>query len=499
MITIKNIETILKENNLWVQTLLKTEVQVTTVISDSRKVTPGAVFVAVAGFESDGNAYIPMAVERGAVAVVSAAPLPEDSPVTVIQVTDDRRALAVLANAIYGRLSEKMCIIGVTGTNGKTSTVTFLQDLLYRSGIKSGLMGTVANRIDREALPHAGRTTEEAPDIQAMLRQMDRKGATHVAMEVSSHALELNRVYGMHFSYGIFTNLTQDHLDFHHNFEAYYRAKKKLFDQTGGANIINIDDAYGKRLYEELCREKPTKARTLSYGFHADADYQISIREQALDHTVFHLSTKGKDLGMFTLPVLGKVMVANATAAIIVALMENLPLDTVRKALKQSEGVTGRMESIGKGSDLQVMVDYAHTPDALEKLLLAVRQFHTGVIRLVFGCPGDRDKEKRPLMGEIGARLANYLYLTDDNPASETSLSILRAIETGVQKHATPYTVIPDRKEAIRKAVLEANPGDLVILAGKGHETYQIVGKKHISHSDKKEAEKALALRKNNL
>lgn len=496
MMILKEIEDSLKQNDLWIETVYKRDAQLKTVVCDSRKVTPGAIFVAVMGFESDGNAYIPMAIEKGAAVVVSAAPPSEDLPVTYIQVKNDRRALAVLADDAYGHLSEKMCVIGVTGTNGKTSIVTFLQDLLHRSGIKAGLMGTIANRVEAEELPHAGRTTEEAPDIQSMLWQMYQKGATHVAMEVSSHAMALDRVYGMHFNYGIFTNLTQDHLDFHHNFEAYYQAKKKLFDRTTVANMINIDDAYGQRLYTELCREVPTKARTFSYGFHTDADYRIEITEQAIDHTIFNLTVNGNPLGAFILPVLGEVMVANATAAIAVALLEDLPLDVIRESLQKSKGVTGRMESVGKGSDIQVMVDYAHTPDALEKLLLTVRQFHSGPIRLVFGCPGDRDKEKRPLMGEIASRLADTLYLTDDNPASETSMAILEAIEKGVQKHETPYEIIPDRRVAIQKAISHANSGDLVIMAGKGHETYQIVGKEHIPHSDKKEAEKALAARK---
>lgn len=494
--TIKEIEAKLNENKLLIEAFYEEDLSLQTVVCDSRKVTPGAVFVAIVGFESDGNAYIPMAIEKGAKLVVSAMPPPKGLANAYLQVKDDRRALAVLADDAYGHLSQKMRIIGVTGTNGKTSIVTFIQDLLHRSGLKAGLMGTIANRIEAEELHHAGRTTEEAPDIQNMLWQMHQKGATHVAMEVSSHAMELDRVYGMCFTYGIFTNLTQEHLDFHHNFEAYYQAKKKMFYQTTVANIINIDDSYGQRLYDELSREGLSKARTYSYGFHAEADYHIEITEQAIDHTVFTLRVKGKEMGAFTLPVLGDVMVANATAAIAVALFEGLPLEVIRESLQESTGVTGRMESVGIDSDIQVMVDYAHTPDALEKLLLTVRKFHSGPIHLVFGCPGDRDREKRPQMGAIAGCLANTVYLTDDNPASETSMAILKAIEEGVRKYETPYEVIPDRKTAIHKAILNANPGDLVIMAGKGHETYQIVGKAHHPHSDRKEAENALAARK---
>ncbi|MFZ5639897.1 MAG: UDP-N-acetylmuramoyl-L-alanyl-D-glutamate--2,6-diaminopimelate ligase [Bacillota bacterium] len=454
---------------------------------DSRKVKPGAVFVCIEGFKTDGHNYIDSAVRNGAAAIVVQREVAVPEGVPLILAPDTRMALALLGAAFYDYPSRALTMIGVTGTNGKTTTTHLIEEILKENGKKVGLIGTIKNKIGDEELPVTN-TTPESLDLQQLLAQMRDAGVSHVVMEVSSHALELGRVAGVEYDLGIFTNITQDHLDFHENMENYLAAKTKLFSGLGKNagkkhskyGIINVDDPQADKIIAQ------TTAKVLTYGINNKADLRAQNINLRAEGVSFDVVTPGGELHL-ALQITGLFNVANALAAVAAAVALGLPLDSVKTALEQVRGVAGRLEKVDAGQDFAVLVDYAHTPDSLENIIKAARGFTRGRIITVFGCGGDRDRTKRPIMGAVSARLSDYSVLTSDNPRSEEPLAILADIEAGVKPLIgdDQYAVIPDRREAISFALKMAEPQDTVLIAGKGHETYQIVGDRVLPFDDR--------------
>ena len=438
--------------------------EVPGVSHDSRTVRPGDLFVAMRGFAADGHAFIGKAAESGAAAVVCETPPEGNLP--YVQVADARRALAVLGANFYGHPAEHMTMIGVTGTNGKTTTTYLLKAVLEQVlGAKVGLIGTNQNMIGDTMIP-TERTTPESWDLQALLAQMREAGCTHVVMEVSSHALVLDRVYGIPYAVGIFTNLTQDHLDFHKTMEAYCDAKAILF-RSCGVGVVNADDPWTPRLLADA------SCRTLTYAERAPADLRAEEISLAADHVAFTAVT-----GMEKIPVRvnipGGFMVYNTLDVLGAALALGIPLEQSAAVLARVPHVKGRVEVVPTpGRDYTVLIDYAHSPDGLENVLRSVKGFAKGRTIALFGCGGDRDRTKRPKMGKIAADLADFVIVTTDNPRTEKPADIIADILPGLEGTQTPYVVVEDRVEAIHYGLDHAEPGDVLVLCGKGHETYQ--------------------------
>lgn len=448
--------------------------RITEIAYDSRKVKEGSIFVAITGFAKDGHEFISEAVKKGAVLVICEKE-PPIQDVAYIRVEDSRKALAEIAASFYNFPSEKLKIIGVTGTNGKTTTTYLVRAMLEHAGYRTGVIGTIGNRIGSEILP-TERTTPEALELNQLFSQMVEKDITHVTMEVSSHSLKLKRVDGITFETGIFTNLTRDHLDFHKTFEDYYNSKKILFQQSKSA-VINIDDEYGRTLVKEV------NIPSLTYGIHHDADLKAENVKVSAEGVSFDLKYKGRSMPVYY-RVPGKFSVYNALASLGAGVLQGLELPQLIEALKKVEGVSGRFEPVEGRQDFTVIVDYAHTPDSLENVLNTIRQFCTGRIITVFGCGGDRDRTKRPIMGRVAAELSDYSIVTSDNPRSEDPEKIIEDILPGLGN--AKYEKITDRREAIKRAIDIAKKDDVVLIAGKGHETYQIL-KDRIIHFDDKE------------
>ena len=453
------------------------EQEISAVAYDSRKVTPGALFVAVTGFASDGNRFIPMAMEKGAAAVVTAKRPEKDVPYVLVE--SDRLALALIAANFFGHPAEKMTIIGVTGTNGKTSATLLTKHVLEVClGTKVGLIGTMENLIGTEAVP-TERTTPESFELQELFDRMYRAGCTHVVMEVSSHALTLERVGGIHFRVAAFTNLTEDHLDFHKTMDAYCDAKAELFRRCGQA-VINLDDRYADRMLAAcVCPVLTTSVR-------GNADIRATDVELHARGIRFAAVREGTRIPV-ELPIPGRFTVYNALTVLGIAECLGIPLERCALALAGAKGVKGRIEVVPTpGEPYTVLIDYAHTPDGLENILRSVRDFCRGRLIAVFGCGGDRDPIKRPIMGHIGVGLSDFAVVTSDNPRTEEPMAIIRDILKGVKQEDGEYIVIEDRRKAIRYAMDNAKKDDIIVLAGKGHETYQDVGgKKH--HLDERE------------
>lgn len=450
---------------------------------DSRRVTPGALFVAVPGEQTDGHSFIDRAIASGAVAVVVEAArglsLPEE--ITTVHVPDSRRALSSIAAAFYGDPSHALDVIGVTGTNGKTTTTRMIAAILEAAGTPCGVIGTVGAEF-RGRTWELANTTPLAPELHELLAQMRDAGAKAVAMEVSSHALALDRVEDVRFRIGVLTNVTRDHLDFHGTLEAYAAAKHRLFTMAHAA-VLNLDDAFGKRWEAEIRGHVPLA----TYSLHGNADLVPENVKASAAGSTFGVSGKP-----FTIAMPGAFNVANALAAIGAARTLEIDLATCAAGLASLACVPGRMEHVGS-ADIDVVVDYAHTPDALENALVALRAIAPRHLAVVFGCGGDRDQGKRPEMGRIAASYADRIYVTSDNPRSEPPDRIIAQIESGIGDRA--HVTEPDRRAAIARAVAEAQAGDVVLIAGKGHETYQIVGGNTLPFDDAQVAREALARR----
>lgn len=463
---------------------------ITGIQYDSRKVELGNLFVAIKGFKSDGHKYIQDALANGAIAVIVEDEEYCGLDYPWILVEDSRQALAEISAAFYANPSEKLKLIGVTGTNGKTTTTNLIAQILESKGKKVGVIGTLGARIGNEFI-EGSRTTPEALELQQLFAQMLSQGAEYAVMEVSSHALDLHRVDKCHFDVAVFTNLTQDHLDYHHNMEEYCKAKTKLFMMMDKSKpkgvpktaVINIDDEWANRFLVS------SGGAVATYGIDKEASWKaenVEIRPDGVRYTVDGLEVD--------LPLCGKFNIYNSLAAMAAANALGVSLEDCIKALNSSHGVSGRFQRVRSDKDFTVIIDYAHTPDGLENVITTAKEITDGRVITVFGCGGDRDRTKRPIMGEISAKLSDYCVVTSDNPRTEDPEKIIEDILPGVKKYMAPnrYKVIVDRHEAIREAVKAARSGDIVLIAGKGHEDYQeINGIKH-HFNDYEEAENAL-------
>ncbi len=465
------------------------EMNIEGICYDSRQVQAGDLFVAVKGYQTDGHQYIDQALAAGAIAVVLQDEVPVTPGVVVIKVSDSRKALALLADAFYEFPSQKVTMVGVTGTNGKTTTTHLIAAIWRKAGVKPGVIGTIHNVVGDKVLPVTN-TTPESLELQKLLAQMVDEGVGGVAMEVSSHALALNRVTGVDYRVAVFTNLTQDHLDFHGTMEEYLAAKAKLFQTEIEYAVINIDDPAAVKLTQV------SRGKVYTYGIDQPADVvakDIEVTPQGVSYTVQGPWGEHK----LALKLTGRFNVYNSLAAYTAAMAMGYPAQTVTAALNQVPGVAGRFELVDKGQGFAVVVDYAHTPDGLENILTTARQITSGKLITVFGCGGDRDRTKRPIMGEIAARYSDLSVVTSDNPRTEDPEAIVQDVVPGVQRIASPkdYLVIVDRRQAIRRAIELAQDGDVVVIAGKGHEDYQIIGKTKYPFDDRLVAAEALAAR----
>lgn len=452
------------------------QAEITAVDYDSRKVGRGSLFCCLAGEQTDGHNFAAMAVEKGASALICQRPLPLNVPQLIVP--DGREAMARAAACFYGHPERELTMLAVTGTNGKTSVTYMVKSVAETAGKKVGLIGTIQNLIGEEKV-YTERTTPESVDLFALLRRMADKGVDLVVMEVSSHALAQQRVAGIPFKAGLFTNLTQDHLDYHKTFENYRAAKKKLFAQCGIA-ILNGDDETAAYMKEGL------SIPVWTMGIHHPGEFYARGIEITTQGASFHLFTPQGN-GRISLHISGLFSVYNAMGTAALCTAAGIPFSCIVKGLEGLRGVAGRLECVDTGDrPFSVYVDYAHTPDALQNVLETARGFTRRRLISVFGCGGDRDHGKRPIMGEIGGRYSDHVILTSDNPRTEDPMDILKAVEEGVKRTATPYIVTENRREAIREALEEAGDGDVIVIAGKGHESYQeINGVRH--HFDDKE------------
>lgn len=447
------------------------DIDVSGVSYNSRETKPGDVFVAITGFKTDGHKYAKSAVENGAVCVVCEREI-EDVDVPCVIVENSRRALAEMSCNFYENPTSKLKLIGVTGTNGKTTVTYLVKAILEANGEKVGLMGTNKNMIGDKDY-HTERTTPESLEIQRFFADMVKEGCTYGVMEVSSHSLDLYRVHGCDYNVGAFTNLTQDHLDFHGDMENYYLAKSKLFDmcETG---VINADDSYGARLIKDC------KCSKISYGI--DSGDIVADNIEYGDRGVkFDCGNMKINLG-----IPGVFSVYNALTAIGVCKACGISDNVIEGALNVAQGVKGRAEVVDCGRDFTLLIDYAHTPDGLENILESARNFAKGRVVVLFGCGGDRDKTKRPKMGKVAGRLADFCIVTSDNPRTEEPDAIIRDILEGMGEAMAEYVVVENRRDAIEYAIKHARKDDVIVLAGKGHEDYQILKDKTI-HFDERE------------
>lgn len=475
-------------------------VNITGLTADSRRVAPGDLYFCIPGFTHDGHDFAASAVQQGASALVVERELP--LPVPQIVVSDARYANAVMARHYYGNPSRQVRTIGVTGTNGKTTTAMLIEAILAAAGRKTGLMGTIHVKIG-DTIETAERTTADALSLQRTLRRMADAGIDTCVMEVSSHALDQGRVIGIDFRTAVFTNLTQDHLDYHRTMERYQAAKGLFFARLGNAGepgeigrkfaVLNADDP-AHEAYREL-----TAAEVILYGIDREADVRATRYELTPRGTELTVSTFAGEATV-TVNLLGKFNVYNILGAISATLAEGVPLATITGALEQIPGVEGRVERVDRGQPYAVLVDYAHTPDGLMNVLDTVREFARARVITVFGCGGDRDRGKRPLMGRIAVERSDYAIVTSDNPRTEDPAAIARDIAAGIVEAGygeEKYEVVLDRKQAIQKAVELAEPEDVVLIAGKGHETYQIIGGTTYPFDDRVVAGDAIVRREN--
>lgn len=456
------------------------DIEITAMETDSRAAQAGSLFICLPGHTVDGHDFAPQAAERGASAFVVERELPHIAAPQLI-VGSSRHAMAVLADYFYKQPSSSLHLIGVTGTNGKTTTTYLIEQILNDQQKPAGVIGTVERRYAGITEPMSG-TTPEALQLQRYLAEMRDAGTQYCALEVSSHALEQGRVKGCRFRTAIFTNLTQDHLDYHGTMERYAEAKGLFFSRLG--NVYASDEA--ERSYAVLNADDPaseafakgTAADTILYGIDHEADVRASRIQITAQGTSFHVDTFAGSADI-TLKMVGKFNVYNALAAISAALIEGIAIEQIKASLEKMAGVPGRVESVSVGQNFAVIVDYAHTPDGLDNVLRAVKELAPPRIICVFGCGGDRDRTKRPIMGAIAAKYSDYAIITSDNPRTEDPELILRDVEAGLLQGGVDksrYELLVDRHAAIEKAVEMASPGDVVLIAGKGHETYQIIG-----------------------
>lgn len=453
------------------------DVEVKSLAYSSKECSEGSLFFCIQGFKTDGHVFANDAIKNGAKVLIVSKNVSIDKDVTIIKVDDTREAMALIASNFYGNPSKYFNVIGITGTNGKTTSTFMIKSILDEYKRKTALIGTIYNIIG-ENQEEAKRTTPESMDLQKMFYEMKKQSITDCIMEVSSHSLELKRVFGVDFKVGIFTNLTQDHLDFHKDMESYFKAKMKLFEKSEYC-VINIDDAYGKRA-TEMFKDK----NIITYGIDNEAD--ITATEIKIDSngTEFKLKYKNQEKNI-KLHLPGKFNVYNALGCIGAAIALGVSMDTAISGLENLLAVPGRSEKIVSKKGFTVVIDYAHTPDGIENILKSAREYTSGRLITLFGCGGDRDKGKRPLMGKAAGQLSDFCVVTSDNPRSEEPMAIINDILPGINATGCKYVIIEDRREAIKFAIDSAMPGDVIVIAGKGHEKYQILKDKTINFDEK--------------
>lgn len=454
------------------------DVEITGIAYDSRQVMPGYAFVCIKGFETDGHKFVESAIKNGAALIVAEDEVKADVPVCYVD--DTRKTLADMACIFYGNPSKDFKLVGITGTNGKTTVTYLIKSILDQAGARVGIIGTNQNIIGDKVLltKSTTPTTPNSLELQKIFSEMKESGAEYVVMEVSSHALDLSRVRGCQFDVGVFTNLTRDHLDFHKTMKNYMLAKAKLFEHSL-TGAINTDDEYGKQIYE-----LHKSGAILTYGLENGCDVcakDIKITPRGVNFTITYKET---DYPMF-LCIPGMFSVYNAMSAVCACINLGIDMETITNGLKAAVGVLGRVEVVPTDTEYTVIIDYAHTPDGLENIIRAMKSFAKGKVITLFGCGGDRDNSKRAPMGEIAGNLSDFTIITSDNPRTEEPLSIIRMIEEGIKTTKGDYIVIPDRREAIAYALDNAKADDVIILAGKGQETYQIIGKEKFDFDER--------------
>jgi UDP-N-acetylmuramoyl-L-alanyl-D-glutamate--2,6-diaminopimelate ligase len=460
------------------------EVEIGGIAFDSRSVQKGDLFVAIKGEKSDGTHFIPQAIQRGAAAVAAEVQIKLEQDTPRLLVPDAREFLAEIAAAFYGNPSERLNLVAITGTNGKTTTSYLMDSIFRQAGLRACLAGTNGMKIGVKNFP-SNHTTPESADLTRFLHGAVTEGCTHGALEVSSHSLSLKRVFGTRFRVAVFMNLTRDHLDFHKDMESYFKAKRLLFSDEDRNRvetaIVNFDDPYGQRLMSGI------RCDVLSFGFNEGASIHVLNHQSRVDGTDLILRTPAGEI-RYRMQLIGRPNIYNAMAATGAALALGLDADKICSGIESLEGVPGRVERVEAGQPFTLVVDYAHSPDALENLLNTVSQLPHARVITVFGCGGDRDKTKRPIMGAIAVRMSDLVFATSDNPRSEDPLQILKEIEAGLRKGPASYEIVPDRRKAIELAVGNAREGDVVVIAGKGHEDYQILGDRKIHFDDREVA-----------
>ena len=464
------------------------EVEVTSLAYDSRRVKPGAVFFAISGEKTDGHEFVSSALDSGAIAVVSEHPAPRQPATPWIRVPRIRRALATASRNFYGHPDSRLKLVGITGTNGKTTTSYLIESILSAAGIVAGVLGTIEYRLAGRTLP-AVNTTPESLDLVSYLAELAASGGKAAVMEVSSHALAQERIWGIHFAAAVFTNLTRDHLDYHKDFESYFAAKGRLFEGLGASPpevaVINLDDPWGARLLDLPF------PRRLTYSLDSDAKVKVRRFVQRPDGLEATFSTPEGELKVKS-ALIGRANLYNIAAATAAAIGLGVPGGKIQEGIQNLASVPGRFERVDLGQPFLVIVDYAHTDDALRNVLRTARELTRGRLTVVFGCGGDRDRAKRPLMGEAAGSLSDLAVLTSDNPRTEDPVAIINDALVGLQKAGKPYLVEVARERAIEKALGSAREGDVVVIAGKGHETYQILKDRTIPFDDRQVARRVL-------
>jgi UDP-N-acetylmuramoyl-L-alanyl-D-glutamate--2,6-diaminopimelate ligase len=468
----------------------KEGLQIRQITCDSRKVQTGALFFALHGAKADGNAFIQDAVKRGAFAIASEDPASSSklAGVAWIQVREPRKALATAAANFFAHPANALQLVAVTGTNGKTTTTSAVDAMIKASGAKTGLFGTIAYHTPLGDYP-SHNTTPESVDLQGFFAEIRDGGGKFAVLEASSHSLAMDRLWGCHFQAAVFTNLTREHMDFHKTFDDYFAAKKRLFEGTGAGApevaVVNSDDEFGKRL-ADLAK------KTVTYGLESKADITTKKFELTFEGLTFATQTPNGKVRVVS-PLVGRINVYNILAAIGAAQALGLSNEAIEMGIRNLESVSGRFQRIDMGQPFFVIVDYAHTDDALENLIRTARELNSkGRIITLFGCGGEKDRTKRPVMGEVTGRLSDLTILSSDNPRSEDPLKIISDIIVGLQKTAGKYLIEPDREKAIGMAMDEARAGDIVLLAGKGHENYQILADRTFEFDDREMARRAL-------
>ena len=456
------------------------EVDVNHIRYDNRKVELGDLFLCIKGFKVDGHSFLNDAIKRGAKVLVVQEEVKVKEDITIIKVQDTRKALAIMSSNYFENPKDKLKIIGITGTNGKTTSAFIIKSILEKAGFMTGLIGTIANYIGNKKVD-AVRTTPESYELHELFKNMVDAGVEYCVMEVSSHSLELDRVYGIQFEEGIFTNLTRDHLDFHKTFENYYNAKFKLFERSNHS-IINLDDPYGANIVKDI-EERGVKTKVSTFSIEKESDFKAFEIKSHSNGSEFKVNLEG--LEEFSINIPGEYNIYNSLGCIICAYNLNIPMDKIKEGLRDVV-IPGRCELVAKEKNLpySIIIDYAHTPDGLENILSTVKAFTKNRMISVFGCGGDRDKVKRPQMGKIGCELSDIAIITSDNPRSEEPMDIINDIVKPL--NYDNFIIEVNRKEAIRKAMNMALEGDVIVIAGKGHETYQIL-KDETIHFDERE------------